>query len=214
MMKTYTLNKLIKSYGKAALVIIIFALIGGLVMGGTAKRKKSTQYTATRQIVISHNISNSNYGSSSGNTSIVNDDNNMMPTYRDIAENGIIASRTRTYLSRKMKKNYSTEQIQEALSAKTTPQSLVMDLRARTSSEKEAVTLVNAASQAFKQELPNLQPGAGNVTLLQKANVDTVKSSSGPSIKKYAVVGLALGGLFGLIVDFIVVTIRNFGKKE
>ena len=56
-MKNNTLRKLIKSYGKGFAVVVIFALIGAVVMGGMAKKKKTTTYTATRQIVIAHNIS-------------------------------------------------------------------------------------------------------------------------------------------------------------
>lgn len=214
-MKDTTLRKLIKSYGKEFIVVVIFALIGAVIMGGMAKKKKTTTYTATRQIVIAHNISRENRNSNNNsNNSIVNDDSNMMPTYKDIAENGIIASQARTYLSHSMKKRYSTDDIKGAISAKVSPQSLVMDLKAKTSSREDSVKIVNASARAMKMELPRLQPGAGHVTLLEKASVSNTDSQSSPSIKKYAVVGLALGALLGLIIEFIIFTIRNFGHKE
>lgn len=214
-MKKYTLKKLTKTYGKGFLVVVVFAIIGALVMGGLAKKKKTTTYTATRQIVIAHNISRANRESNNNNNnSIVNDDSNMMPTYKDIAENGVIANKARTYLSHSMKKKYSADDIEDAMSAKVSPQSLVMDLKAKTSSDKASVKIVNATARAMKAELPRLQPGSGRVTLLEKATTKGVNSESSPSIKKHAVVGLALGALLGLIIDFVVVTIKNFGHKE
>lgn len=213
-MKTYTLNNLIEKYGKACLVVIVFALIGGIVMGGVAKKKKQTHYIATRQVLISHDLSTANYSVQNPNNSITTDDNNMMPTYKDIVENGTIARRARTYLPHSIKSKYSSNDIQGTVSAKVMPQSLVMSVRVKTSNPKESVAIVNATTKALKAELPKIQPGAGQVTLLQRASTDDVKSETNPSVKKYAVVGLALGGLLGLIIDFVVITIKNFGKKS
>lgn len=39
-MKNITLNDLMKKYGKPVLVVLIFAILGALVMGVDAKRKK------------------------------------------------------------------------------------------------------------------------------------------------------------------------------
>lgn len=210
-MKKNTLNNILEKYGKPFIVIIIFAFIGALVMGGVAKKKKTTTYTATRQIVIAHNISEENQRSNSNSiNSIVNDDTNMMPTYKDIAENGIIANRARTYLSKSMKKKYSTADIENSVSAKVSPQSLVMDLKVKTSSASDSAKIVNSVANAMRRELPRLQPGSGQVTLLQKANIHSVNSDTKPSVEKYIVVGLALGGLLGLIIEFVIITIRNF----
>ncbi|MCH3923214.1 chain-length determining protein [Limosilactobacillus sp.] len=213
-MKTYTLKKFMHTFGKSILVIIIFALIGGVAMGLDAKHKKTTTYTATRSIVISHNIEKA-YQSKQNNSqdSLVNEDANMMPTYKEIAENGTIATAAHHRLSKHLRSKYSSSDVKSAVKAKVTPQSLVMDLKAETKSPKDSVAIVNATAQAMKQELPTLQPGSGKVTLLQKANTDEVSSSSHPSIKKHAAVGLALGGLLGMIVSFIAVTIKNFLVK-
>ena len=74
-MKNVTLNNLMKKYGKPVLVVLIFAILGALVMGVDAKKKKSTTYTASRQIVISHNIPQEMRTMSSGaNISIVGED--------------------------------------------------------------------------------------------------------------------------------------------
>lgn len=212
-MKTYTLNKFMHTFGRSILIIIIFALIGGAGMGLEAKHKKTTTYTATRSIVISHNIIKEYRANQSNNQdSLVNEDVNLMPTYKDIAENGTIAAATRHNLSKSLRSKYSTSDIKSAINAKITPQSLVMDLKAETSSAKDSVAIVNGTARAMQQKLPKLQPGSGKVTMLQKATVSDASSSTHPSTKKYAVVGIALGGLLGLIISFIGVTIKNFIK--
>lgn len=214
-MNNITLNNLMKKRGKPVLVVLIFAVLGALVMGINAKRKKSTTYTATRQIVISHNIPQEMRTLSSGaNISIVSEDNNMMPTYKDIAENGTVAQQARKHLSRSMKKKYSADDIKSAIDAKISQQSLVMELKAKTSSKDASVKIVNATARAMKEELPRLQPGSGRVTLLQKATVNNVDSKTTPSTKKYVVVGFALGALLGLIIEFVIFTVKNFGHKE
>ncbi|EEJ40079.1 YveK family protein [Limosilactobacillus vaginalis] len=214
-MKNITLNDLMKKYGKPVLVVLIFAILGALVMGVDAKRKKTTTYTASRQIVISHNVPQEMRTMSSGaNISIVGEDNNMMPTYKDIAENGTIAQEARKHLSKSMKKKYSADDVRNAIDAKISQQSLVMELKAKTSSKEASVKIVNATAKAMKEELPRLQPGAGKVTLLQKATIDNTDSQTSPSTKKYVVVGFALGALLGLIIEFVLFTVKNFGHKE
>lgn len=213
-MKTYTMNNLIKKYGKAFLVVIIFALIGGVSMGVVAKKKKQTSYMASTQVLISHDLSSTNYSSVNTNNSITNDDNNMMTTYKDIVSDGIVTNKARKYLPKSIKSKYNSSDIQGTISAKVFPQSLVMSIRAKTSSPKDSVAIVNATAKALKTQLPKIQPGAGQVTLLQKASEQDVKSETHPSTKKYVVVGIALGGLLGLIIIFLVITVKNFGKKE
>lgn len=211
-MEKYTLGSYVKKYSKEIIVVIVCALLGGGFMGYSAKRHKVTTYTANRDVVISHNIEAVRTNSQSDNTSIVNEDINMMPTYKDIVENDIIAKQARKQLPKKLRSKYSSTDIQEDISAKISQQSLVMKIKAETKSPKDSVRIVNAVARSFKQELPKLQPGSGRVTLLQKASKDNVDSTTKPSVKKHAVVGLALGGLLGLIISLVTVTIKTFIK--
>lgn len=212
-MKEYTLKHFIKTFGKSICVVIIFALIGAVAMGLDAKHKKSTTYTASRDIVIAHNITREFENSNNNNNdSLVAEDTNMMPTYKDIAKNRVIAVAAHKNLSKRDRAKYSVDDVNGAIDAEITPQSLVMKLKAQSGSAKESIAIANATAKAMKQKLPSLQPGAGRVTLLQKASSSDVTSKTTPSTKKYAVVGLALGGLLGIIVSFVVVTIKNFVK--
>lgn len=211
-MNNLTVSGYLKKYSKEIIVVALCALIGGGWMGYSAKKHKITEYTANRDVVISHNIEPVQSNSTNDNNSVVVNDLNMMPTYKDIVENDLIANQARKRLPKKLQKKYSVNALQSVLGAKTSQQSLVMRIKADTRSQKDSVAIVNAASEAFQNELPKLQLGAGKVTLLQKANVNNTSSTTRPSVKKHTVVGLALGALLGLIISLVSVTIKNFVK--
>ena len=211
-MKNYTLGTYLKKYNKEIIIVIICALLGGGLMGYSAKKHKVTTYTANRDVVISHNVENEQSNNQNGTNSVVNNDINLMPTYKDIIENDIIAKQARKDLSKKVRSKYSVNDIQSAVSAKVSQQSLVMNVKAESKSPQDSVEIVNAVTNSFKQQLPKLQPGSGRVTLLAKATNNNVNSTTRPSVKKHAVVGIVLGGLLGLIISLVMATIRTFGK--
>lgn len=202
-MKTYSLKQLNGSFVKAAILTIALAIIGGIGMFGYAKHKQKTTYTAERYVLISHNGNSQN---PDRNNPISTDDLNMMTSYADIAENEITAREARSYLPKKMRKQYSANQITSAISAKTSPQSLVLKISAKTGDAKDSAVIVNAVAQGLKKELPALQPGAGQVHLLAKADKSNVTSETTPNKKKYMLVGVALGGLVGLVISFATIT--------
>lgn len=212
-MKQETLGTYVKKYSKEIIIVIVCALLGGGLMGYSAKKHKVTTYTASRDVVIAHNVEETrSTNNQNDNNSIVYEDINMMPTYKDIVENNIIANQAHKHLNKKLRTKYSDKDIQEAISAKTSQQSLVLKIKVSTKSQNDSVAIVNAVSRSFKQQLPKLQPGAGHVTLLQKATKDSTTSITKPSVKKHAIVGLALGGLLGLIISLVMTTIKTFGK--
>lgn len=210
-MKAYSLKQLNGPFIKAAILTVILALLGGGAMFGYAKHKQKTTYTATRYVLISHNVTQQN---PDRNNPVSTDDLNMMPSYADIAENELIAKEARPYLPKKVRKANSANQINEAVSAKTSPQSLVLKLSAKTGQAKDSVLIVNAVAKSLQKELPELQPGAGQVHLLAAAQKANVTSETTPNKKKYTLVGVALGGLLGLIISFIAITWTKLMGKD
>ena len=202
-MKTYSLKQLNKSFIKAGLFTIIMAILGGGVMFGYVKHKQQTFYTASRYVLISHNVTSYNRDE---NSPLTNADLNMMPSYEDIAENELIAKSANQYLPRKKKKKYSVNSISDKVSAKSRPQSLVLKVSVKTANEDDSVYLANAVTKALKRELPELQPGVGRVQLLAKASKADVESETTPNKKKYTIAGIALGGLLGIVVSFTGIT--------
>lgn len=180
------------------------ALIGAAGMFVLAKHKSVTTYTADRYVLISHNLNKSQ--NSNGYPTENNADMNMMSSYEDIVKNSQVAKASKKHLSKSLQKKYSANKISKDIDAKAKEQSLVMRISATTDSPQTSVSLVNATAQGLKDELPKIQPGAGEVHLLAKAQKEDVTSKTTPNKKKYVVVGFALGALIGLIISFVVVT--------
>lgn len=201
-------NNVRKSFYISVVVIIICAVLGGGLFGLYAKHKKSTTYTASRSVLISHNLKDNEHANN-GQAPMTQADLGMMKTYQNIAENSDVARLTHQLLPKKVRHHYSAHDLQGVISARTNDQSLILKISAHTSRAKDAPVIANAASRAFKQELPRVQPGAGHVSLLGRATEESTESHSHPSIKKYGLVGIVLGGLAGIIISVGYVTIRN-----
>lgn len=194
--------------------IVICAVIGGGLMGVYVKHKQTTIYTATRNVVITHDLNNIQANSDNPYDTRVNADLNMMPTYSDIAENREISVEAHKLLPKKLQKSYSADEINDAIRSESRPQSLVLSLKAKTNSAEDSVEIVNSTAQALRTQLPKLQPGAGNVVLLEKATTKSVDSNTTPGMKKYLAAGIALGGLLGILISFITITFKDIAKKN
>lgn len=201
-------NQVRKSFYISVIVVIVLAILGGGVFGLYAKHKKTTTFTASRNVLVSHNLKE-NERANSGQDQMTQADLNMMKTYQDVAEDSQVASTTHKMLPKKLRHRYSAHDLGGIISAKTNDQSLVLKISAHTSRPKDAKVIANTSTRAFKQVLPKEQPGAGHVSLLGKATDQSVESHSHPSIKKYGLVGIVLGGLAGIVISVGYVTIRN-----
>lgn len=210
-MKTYSLKQLNSSFVKALIFTVILALLGGAGMFMYAKHKQQTSYTANRFVLISHNLKREN---TNKNYPVTAADLSMMSSYEDIVKNSITAEGAKEYLPKKVSKKYSVNEIHESLNAKSHQDSLVLKISATTNNKKDSVMIVNAASKSFQKELPKLQPGAGKVHLLAKADNSNVESRTKPNKKKYVVVGVALGGLLGIIISFVAITWKKIIKDN
>lgn len=208
-MKEYQLKDVKASFAKAAVFTVIMALLGGAGMFVVAKHKQHISYTAERFVVISHPITTQTATSASP---ITNTDQQMMLTYEEVANDPMVAKAARKHLTKSQRKEYSADQISQDLDAKAKPQSLALRLKVTTNSPKNAAALVNAAAEGLKETLPKIQPGAGNVKLLAKATEDNVELNKSTNVKKYAAAGLALGGLVGIVISFVMITWRRVLK--
>lgn len=192
-------NSKSKIFLKYIIIVLVMMLLGGAGMFGLAKHRQNTFYIARRSMVISHAIheernSNNNFNSA---------DQQMMDTYSKIIEDPIISKAARNYLPSQMKKKYSSDDINSMLDSKVSQQTLVLTVEAKASSKSAAVKITNAAAKAMKTNLPSIQPGAGTVRLLAPATMKDTNQVTTPHTKKYVAVGLALGGMVGLIICFV-----------
>lgn len=190
---------------KMLILIIVMTFIGGAGMFVLAKHRQTTSYEATRSVIISHDIHPvSNYNNGNGNYS--SSDIDMMTTYKNLSEDPTIAKAARKQLPSSIKKKYSANEIADSVSAHVSQQSLLMELKVRAHSKRDAAKIVNAVASGMQKELPKIQPGAGKVRLLAPATQSSVEMEKTPHTKKYVVVGCALGALVGLIIFFVVTT--------
>lgn len=206
-MKEFALKDAKASFVKAALFTIVLALLGGLAGFGYAKHKQSVSYTAARYVLVSHNIStNENQGN------ITSSDVQMMTSYSDLANDETVTRVARKYLSKSLRKEYSATKLSRDVQVKVKPQSLVMRFSVTTDNAKDAAAIVNAMAKAFQKELPKLQSGAGSVKLLAKATTDNTDEILASKVKKMTASGLALGGLIGIVISYVVITWKRVLK--
>ena len=207
MTDTISIKEIIKIMLKNLWIVLLCAIVAGGALGLVAKSKQSTDFISERDLTIGHNLqSQSNINPNSQ----LNADLNMIPTYADLVKDKSILKSAHSKLPKKIKKQYTTTQLKSAIDVSTKPDSLVIELKAKTSSSKSSVAIVNAVATAVKDEMPELQADSGEVTLLAKATSAEVTTVTHPSIKKYAVLGFALGALLGIIIAFTRVTWKKF----
>lgn len=213
-MKNYSAKELIQMFWKSVILILVLAVLGGGAMGYRAKKQQHTTYTASQEIVISHNLNENSNSSDNRQDSITNADMNMMPTYAAIAEDETISETAHKMLPKSIEKHYSVQDVNNAIRVVPHQQSLVLTIKAKTGSAKASVAIANATAKAVKKDLPKLQPGAGTVTLLAKPTTKSTTSETLPHAKKYAMVGAAMGGLIGIVISFVVITLKDLVKKR
>lgn len=194
-----------------AFITVVLAFVGATVFGIYAKHKQVTTYTANRSMLISHRVNTNDSNDNKSNNNEVQNDINMMSTYKSLVNDYKVAKLTHQQLPKNLRKRYTVADIQDVIGSSVNEQSVLLKITAKTSSAKDSTVIVNTASKVFVQQLKQLKPDAGNITLLSKANVNDASAQTHPHLKKYVAVGFILGGLIGLvgsIVCFSIIDLR------
>ncbi|MBM6954601.1 Wzz/FepE/Etk N-terminal domain-containing protein [Limosilactobacillus coleohominis] len=212
-MKQYTPANLVKTFWKSIICIFILAIIGGGCMGIVAKHKQSTTYTSTQSVLISHNIEQ-DINNSNPQDSLTIADMNMMKTYAQIAESPNLITTAHKQLPSKIKKQYSINSMMDAINTKTRDQSLVLTISAKSSDKQSSMEMSNAVVNTLQKDLSKYQPGAGEVHVLAKKSMHNVTSETTPHLKKYVAVGVALGGMIGIIISFVEITLKDLMNRS
>lgn len=201
--KSYTLKEISNIFLKNILLIIVLAVIGGALFFTIAKHKSSITYTANREIMISQNLK-SEKAYTQQKTEL-----SMIPTYRDMIESRQVMLTAKDKLPKPIKKKTNLDDLSKAISTDSHPNSLVISIKATASSEKEAIAYVNSVSEAAKEQLPKIQSGMGRVYLYPAASSKNVDKTIHTSIKKYTLVGIALGIIAGMVISFTITSIKE-----
>lgn len=199
--KKYTVNDFSRILIKNIIVIVILAIVGALGAGMYAKHKKTTTFSARSGVLVITNVDQTDYKNSA-----VMAEKGMMKTYEEIAGNQTTTKQARKYLPQRLKKNYDPERLASVVDVNSNPDSLILHIGAKTDSEKDSVTIANAVAKAAAKELPKYSLNHSQVRIVTQATKDSVVSRTTPSVKKYTVLGAALGLLIGMIISFSVTT--------
>ncbi|MCC4399301.1 lipopolysaccharide biosynthesis protein [Limosilactobacillus reuteri] len=202
--ENFTLNKLIKIIWKNIIVIILFAFVGGFTFFTIAKHKTSVTYSAERDIMIRNNLSNR------AAYQRLRTELEMIPTYRDMLTSRQVMLNARKELPKNLQKRTSVEDVSNAISTNNHPNSLIISIKATTDNKSDSIAYVNSVAKAAKAELPKIQRGMGGIYLYPAATSKDIAVEVHSSVKKYTLVGVALGIIAGMVVAFTVTSIKEF----
>ena len=109
----------------------------------------------------------------------------------------------------KVRKQTTAKNLESDIKSDSNPTSLVITIRATSQNPKASISYVNAVAMAAKKELPKMQRGVGNIYVYPKATVNNVSSQTHGSVKKWTLVGGALGIIVGMLLSFMMTTWRH-----
>lgn len=182
---------------KNLIIIVIFMILGGGCAGLYAKHKQTTTYSARTNVVIGHNLDRNNYRNST-----VMSDLNMMDTYEDQIKDPQVMRKAHSLLPKKLRHKYNVSDLTEDTHTSSEDHSLVMEIRVTTDNPNASTKIANSVARAFRDEFRGMNPSSAEVKLLAPARESDVVSKTAPSVKKYVVLGAALGILIGMLISF------------
>ena len=204
MKKKYSINEIKKIICRNVLMIIIFMIIGALCAGLYAKKRQITSYTAKADILIGQNINSTNYKNSAVQAGL-----SMMKTYEKIVENNETMKMAHDSLSHKDRKKIKEGEFQSDVKASSHPDSLILTISSTTGNCYQSIKMTNAVANISKKQINKYSPVTSNVKIISKATKQNTVSVTHPSIKKYVVLGAAIGVLVGMIFSFSLTTWKN-----
>ena len=178
------------------IIIIITTLFFGLVGGLYAKHKQHTDYISTRSMMTERS-----YKGASANEE-VQADINLGDTYAKIIESKDVAQAAHKNLPKDIRKKYSIKQLSSMIKAHPVMQTTIVKVSAKAGTAKEASTIVNAVTSAAAKQIPNKVPSARKVSLFAKETANDAQSVTTPSVKKFILIGAAVGFLLGMVLAF------------
>lgn len=201
--KKYSINDLIKVITHNIVLIIIFAVVGAVCFFAIAKHRQVTTYSAERSIMVSHNLQARNAHT------MLKTDLMMIPTYEDMISSRQVMGTAYKKLPKKIRRQTTVKGLANSIKTDSKPGSLIITIKAVDQGSNTAINYVNATAVAAKDELPRMQRGTGLVYVYPKATKKNVSSQTHGSVKKWTLVGGALGIIVGMLFSFMLTTWRH-----
>ena len=201
--KKYSLNDILLILWKNIIIIIILAVAFSSMFGIIAKKKQHVSYTATRNIMITHSLNTRRSNSE------INSDLTMIPTYAELIQDRPVINEAYSLLTKNQKMNVTRDDIAEAVKTDTKLQSLIISIKATTDNKDKSILIANTTAAAAKNIIPKIQPGSGNIYLYPKATTKNVNVENHSKVKKYTILGAALGALLGMVIAFVITSWKH-----
>lgn len=201
--KKYSLNDTLLILWKNIIIILVLAIAFSAFFGIVAKKRQHVTYTATRNIMITHSLNTRRSNSE------INSDLTMIPTYAELIQDRPVINETYSLLTKNQKKTVTRDDLVEAVKTDTKPQSLIISIKATTDNKDKSILIANTAATAAKNVIPKVQPGSGNIYLYPKATSKNVSVENHSKVKKYVILGAALGALLGMVIAFIITNLKH-----
>lgn len=193
------LNDVYKIIIKNCLLIAIFTVVFGIFGYFYAQHKQTTVYETTQNVIINHR-----YTGESANDELQSD-LGLTKTYEKVIESNDIARKAKSYLPKKLQKKYSMKDIAAMTNVHAIPATTMLSISVKADSAATSTKVANAVARAAEKEIPNKIP-SGAVKSVSDSSKSDAKSITSPSRKKYAILGLAVGFLLGMVISFSITT--------
>jgi capsular polysaccharide biosynthesis protein len=197
---------LLEALKKKLWLIFLSIGIGGVLAAGVTHFFVEPKYSSSAEMMVS--MPSADTVSTKANE--ISTNLLLINTYNDMIKSNFIMDKVRTTLNEKTEFNFtSNSAIKEAVSVKTTEDSMLFSISATANTPKKAQDIANVVAQTFQQNAKNgLKNTIDEITILSKAE-ESPKPVS-PSLKKYTLLGSAAGGV---VCSLVVLLVELFNQK-
>lgn len=179
------------------IIVLAVILFAGAGFTYAKSAKISTNYSATRSVIVAKN--NTDVKDPASRYSA---DKAMLTTYEKIAKDDAIVSSVQSRLNKKMTKS----EIASAITITNPSDTVMLNFKATGETAEKAKQLSNVYAEAFAEIGPKLYGDMGQPTLLSEATGSDVATSGMKNTKKLTLFGAFVGfivSIFSLLVSGI-----------
>ncbi|MBS9334897.1 Wzz/FepE/Etk N-terminal domain-containing protein [Fructobacillus sp. M1-13] len=186
-------------------IVLVTILFAGAGFAYAKSAKTSTNYSATRSVIVAKN--NTDVKDPSSRFSA---DKAMLPTYEKLSKDDSLLSAVQDRLSDHMTKS----EINSAVSVTNATDTLVLNFKATGASTNKAKNLANTYAEVFAEYGPKLYPDMGQPTLMSAANGSDVTTVGMKNSKKLTIFGAAFGFVASVFVLMITGIVANYKQLK
>ncbi len=197
---------LLEALKKKLWLIFLSIGVGGLLAAGGTHFFIEPKYSSSAEMMVSMPSADT----VSTKASEISTNLLLINTYNDMIKSNFIMDKVRTTLNEQSEFNFSSNSaIKEAVSVKTTEDSMLFSISATSNTPEKARDIANAVAETFQQNAKSgLKDTIDEITILSKATKSRKPVS--PSLKKYTLLGSAAGGV---VCSLAILLIELFNQK-